>query len=154
MKLSQEMAADAADNSKNETTTNRELCTTTIAIQGMTCGACTSAIESQVNDSVPGLLKFSISLIAERANAVHDVNVLSAADLVEMIEDCGFDAQVVSSEQASGKTTTSDVHLTLKIYGMTCSSCTGKVERALSKLIGIREANVSLVLQQADLEEY
>ena len=38
--------------------------TSMFAIQGMTCGSCTAAIESQINvNKVPGLATFSISLI-------------------------------------------------------------------------------------------
>lgn len=128
--------------------------TTVIAIQGMTCGSCTAAIESQVEPSkVAGLATFSISLISERAAATHDSNILPSEKIIEMIEDCGFDAQIVTTEcaldmlgdQPEDRTET----VTLKIFGMSCSSCVNKIESALLLCDGIEAAVVSLSLEEA-----
>lgn len=57
--------------------------TTTVAVQGMTCGACTSAIESGFK-GVDGVVSFTVSLITERAVAVHDATKVSAEKVVDM----------------------------------------------------------------------
>ena len=82
----------------------KKLAQTTIAIDGMTCGACTSAIESLLfltsyqghflicaygNNlggftNIDGLESFTVSLITERAVAIHDVAKLSAEQITEM----------------------------------------------------------------------
>lgn len=49
----------------------------------MTCGACTSAIESGFK-GVDGVVSFTVSLITERAVAVHDASKLSAENVVDM----------------------------------------------------------------------
>jgi Cu+-exporting ATPase len=54
-----------------------------VSVGGMTCGACTSAVEGGFK-GVDGLVSFSVSLITERAVAVHDPKVLSAEKVVEM----------------------------------------------------------------------
>lgn len=59
------------------------LVTTTVAVQGMTCGACTSAIESGFK-GVDGVVSITVSLITERAVAVHDVTKVSAEKVVDM----------------------------------------------------------------------
>lgn len=56
---------------------------TTVAVEGMTCGACTSAIEGGFKN-VAGVQSFTVSLITERAVAVHDPGVLSAEKVAEM----------------------------------------------------------------------
>ena len=59
------------------------LATTTIAVEGMTCGACTAAIEGGFKD-VAGIGNFTVSLIMERAVVVHDPDVISAEKIAEM----------------------------------------------------------------------
>lgn len=130
------------------------LTTTYLSVEGMTCGACTAAIESQVNPmKVPGLATFSIALISERAAATHDATVISATDIAELIEDCGFDARVISSEVAFSQLASGPDHklgdVTLKIFGMNCASCVGKIEAGLLRLEGVESAMVNLSLQQA-----
>ena len=57
--------------------------TTTVAIEGMTCGACTSSVEGAFKN-VPGLVRFNISLLAERAVVSHDPTTLPAEKIVEL----------------------------------------------------------------------
>lgn len=59
------------------------LATTTVSVGGMTCGACTSAVEGGFK-GVDGLSSFSVSLITERAVAVHNPNLFPAEKVVEM----------------------------------------------------------------------
>src|SRR3954453_2486738 len=42
-----------------------------------------------------------------------------------------------------------DIELSLPIEGMTCASCTNRVERFLRKTDGVVEANVNLATEQA-----
>ena len=57
---------------------------TTIAVEGMTCGACTSAVEGGFAD-VSGVKHFSISLLSERAVIEHDASLLPAEKNLEII---------------------------------------------------------------------
>lgn len=59
------------------------LVTTTVAVQGMTCGACTSAIETGFK-GVDGVVSITVSLITERAVAVHDAAKVSSKEVVDM----------------------------------------------------------------------
>lgn len=62
---------------------SRQMARTTVAVEGMTCGACTSAIEGGFK-GLEGIDGFTVSLITERAVAVHDVNKVSAEKIAEM----------------------------------------------------------------------
>jgi len=59
------------------------LAITVVSVGGMTCGACTSAVEGGFKN-VDGIASFTVSLITERAVAVHDPNVIPAEKVVEM----------------------------------------------------------------------
>ena len=60
------------------------------------------------------------------------------------ISDIGFDATLIQPTRA-------DV-VTLRIYGMTCSSCTGTVEGGLKAIPGVTSVAVSLTTETAKIE--
>ncbi|OAQ76035.1 heavy metal translocating P-type ATPase [Purpureocillium lilacinum] len=130
--------------------------TTTVAIEGMTCGACTSAVEGGFKD-VPGVEHFSISLLAERAVIKHDPTLLTPAQIAEIIEDRGFGAEIVDTEQAKpdakaakGGDASSDVATTtVAIEGMTCGACTSAVEGGFKGVGGVLKFNISLLAERA-----
>lgn len=123
--------------------------TTTVAVEGMTCGACTSAIESGFKD-VPGVYQFNISLLANRAVLVHDPSKLSAEKIAETIEDCGFDATVLSSEDASlHQSTTSNAPIHLKIYGLPDIEAAQELEGILQNRAGIISAQINFASSRA-----
>src|SRR4051812_1459850 len=111
--------------------------TTTLKVDGMTCGACTSAVEAGFKN-VDGAGAVSVSLIMGRAVVHHDASILSPQQVAEIIEDRGFDAQVLSTDmpttttpRVSISTTPSGLPMsvtTLKVEGMTCGACTSSVE--------------------------
>ncbi|GAA6037104.1 hypothetical protein JCM8097_008737 [Rhodosporidiobolus ruineniae] len=75
--------------------------TVLLHIYGMTCGACVSAIESNLRDA-PGILSAVVSLATERASITYDPSVITGVrDIVELIEDTGFDATLTSDENSA-----------------------------------------------------
>ncbi|KAK9494015.1 E1-E2 ATPase-domain-containing protein [Lipomyces doorenjongii] len=135
--------------------------TSVFAVQGMTCGACTAAINSAV-EGVAGVKSVAVSLITERASVVHDVEVVSPEQIREAIDDCGFTAQLLSSqadEPASEVSDTADITtkqrsetIYIKVFGMTCSNCSTTVERALRSVLGVQEALVALATEEAKVK--
>ncbi|KAL2125210.1 hypothetical protein VTJ04DRAFT_1575 [Mycothermus thermophilus] len=129
---------------------------TTVGIKGMTCGACTSAVEGGFKD-VAGVKHFSISLLSERAVIEHDPALLTAATICEIIEDRGFDAEVVESKEkeaepsvaANGPKGPTTATTTVAIDGMTCGACTSAVEEGFKKVDGLFRFNISLLAERA-----
>ncbi|GAW11530.1 hypothetical protein ANO14919_008770 [Xylariales sp. No.14919] len=130
---------------------------TTIAVEGMTCGACTSAVEAGFAD-VSGVKHFSISLLSERAVIEHDAALLPTDKIIEIIEDRGFGATLIDSEEAKPrKDDTSEYDdskpsygtTTVAIEGMTCGACTSAVESGFTGLDGILRFNISLLAERA-----
>jgi Cu+-exporting ATPase len=130
---------------------------TTVAITGMTCGACTSAIESGFKD-VSGVKHFSISLLSERAVIEHDPALLTAEAICEIIEDRGFDAEIVESSEKQPEakagfegvnTASTTATTTVAIDGMTCGACTSAVEEGFKNVNGVLRFNISLLAERA-----
>lgn len=133
--------------------------TTTLAVEGMTCGACTSAVEGGFKD-VAGVKHFSISLLSERAVVEHDASILSAEQIAEIIEDRGFGVTIVESSVtkpapreklrrgSSGKRE-KVATTTVAIEGMTCGACTSAIEGGFENLDGLVQFNISLLAERA-----
>lgn len=123
--------------------TSSSIATTTIAIEGMTCGACTSAVEGGFK-GVEGVLKFNISLLAERAVITHDVAKITPEKIAETIEDRGFDAAVLSTQYEAEDQDASLSTAQFKIFGNPDAVAAKALEDKLMTLPGITSASLSL----------
>ena len=126
------------------------LAITTVAIEGMTCGACTSAVEGGFKD-VEGVTQFNISLLAERAVVVHDPTKLSAEKVVEIIEDRGFDAKILSSHAEGFQQSRTSIITQLKIYGLPDSSSATALEDSIRSLPGVISSVINLSTSRATI---
>jgi P-type Cu+ transporter len=123
---------------------------TTVAIEGMTCGACTSAVEGAFTD-MPGLIHFNISLLAERAVISHDSSKLPIEKIIEIIEDAGFDAKLVSSEVEGSPRAQSSTSVQLKIYGLPDGLAATALEDLLREKTGVTGVVINLSTSRATL---
>lgn len=137
-------AAAAAPTKKHRQPTN----TATISVKGMTCAACSGAVEKALRN-LPGVQKASVALIQEAAEVEYDPNVVSVEMLVECVEDAGFDGALISMKCPEGKQQEEVVRL--QVTGMTCSACSTAVEKALRSLKGVVKASVSLTQGEAEV---
>lgn len=144
--------------------TGKHMATTTLKVEGMTCGACTSAIESAFKED-QGVGNVSVSLIMGRAVVQHNPAIMVAEAIRERIDDCGFDAEVLSTDTpmpstAVYKDNASDIEddgtqystTTASVGGMTCSACTSAVEGAFKNVPGIRGMSISLLSERLVVE--
>lgn len=124
--------------------------TTTVSIEGMTCGACTSAVESGFKD-IDGVIQFNISLLAERAVIVHEPAQLTPDQIVEIIEDRGFDAKVLSSVRSGTEYSTRSAVVQLKLFGLGDLNSSTTLERALKKLPGVISCSINHTTARASI---
>lgn len=141
-------------------TTGPKISTTTLVVEGMTCGACTSAVEAGFKD-VAGVKSMSVSLLSERAVVEHDLTIISTEQIAEIIEDRGFGATVVDTKiqddsivasAALPESTLVNINnsiTTIAIEGMTCGACTSAVEGAFNGMPGLVHFNISLLAERA-----
>ena len=135
------------------------MATTTLAVDGMTCGACSSAVEAGFKD-IDGAGKVSVSLIMGRAVVQHNPEKLSPESIKAIIEDRGFDAEVISTDIPLPLATRDgmDMHegqmhaesgfstTTLAVEGMTCGACTSAVEDGFKEVAGVTESQVRVAI--------
>ncbi|KAK9904210.1 hypothetical protein WJX75_006837 [Coccomyxa subellipsoidea] len=118
-----------------------------IAVDGMTCSTCSSAIEGALKKH-PGVLKAAVALVSNTAEVTFSSTVTSTEAICESIKDLGFIGEVKGFRSASAGR-----HVArLQVSGMTCSSCSSAVETALDAVPGVSNAVVSLIQQQARIE--
>ena len=81
-----------------------------LSIEGMTCSACTSAVEHALNDT-PGVLSASVALLPQgSAKVSFDSNATGPRTIISAVEDCGFGCSLLyvgdGKEGGSEKRTT------------------------------------------------
>ncbi|EGF99068.1 uncharacterized protein MELLADRAFT_40440 [Melampsora larici-populina 98AG31] len=126
----------------------------TLNLIGMTCGACVSAIESNLSNK-PGIHSISVALLAEKAIINYDSTLWSSQSLIEAIDDTGFDAELIQDVPTvtpNSQSTNLPHTLQLKVLGMTCASCSSTIERQIGSLDGIQQVSVALLAQSAAIQ--
>ncbi|KAL4896730.1 E1-E2 ATPase-domain-containing protein [Aspergillus ambiguus] len=152
-------SADGREPGDHRSSTPAHMATTTVNVEGMTCGACTSAVEGAFKD-VHGAGDVSVSLMMNRAVVHHDPSLLPPEKIAEIIEDSGFDATILSTDTPSAQARKeldndkgSPVSTTtLAVEGMTCCACTAAVEGGLKDVAGVHSVSVSLLSERAVVE--
>ncbi|WP_261523863.1 heavy metal translocating P-type ATPase [Burkholderia multivorans] len=128
--------------------------TVLLDIDGMTCASCVSRVEKALA-KVAGVTHASVNLATERATVEASAEV-SAARLVEAVEQAGYRATLIESAPAAVTSQPIDhkaAHsVELDIDGMTCASCVSRVEKALAKVPGVTHASVNLATERATVE--
>jgi len=99
-----------------------------VAVEGMSCASCAGRVERVLRE-LP-----RVNMATERANVAFsktpDIGAVRSA-----IEEAGYGVLETATE--------------LSVEGMSCASCTGRVERALAAVDGVIEANVNLATGRA-----
>ncbi|HEV7371373.1 heavy metal translocating P-type ATPase [Arenibaculum sp.] len=108
-----------------------------VAIRGMTCASCVRRVEKAIS-AVPGVVDVSVNLATERARVAFAAPGPDAAAVAEAVTKAGYEP--VAEE------------FDLRVEGMTCASCVGRVEKALSRLPGVTAATVNLATERAHVE--
>ena len=90
-----------------------------------------------------------MTLLPPSALIVHECNILSANGIKELIEGAGYGAEVIESrpllKKGSPPVAPSTFKVVFSIEGMTCSSCTCSVNRAMENLAGVTSPSVDLI---------
>lgn len=115
----------------------------TIGIHGMTCSSCVSSITHAVQQ-LPCVRSINVNLLTNSGTVVFEGRE-KLNDIIEAIEDAGFDASLENIEQLD------KWRATYAIGGMTCSSCVGNVSRALEVHSWIEKVDVNLVTNSATI---
>jgi len=114
-----------------------------IKISGMSCAACAIRIEKCIN-KVPGVENANVNFAIEKVTVEFDDTVLSVDKIHDVVKKLGYG--VIEEDNDSQN------KIELKITGMTCASCSARVEKKLNKLNGVEKAMVNLATEKASIE--
>ncbi|MAF83127.1 MAG: copper-translocating P-type ATPase [Chromatiales bacterium] len=110
--------------------------TADLPVQGMTCSACAIRLEKALTRAT-GIVDAGVNFALERADVSFDAGETDIGAIAGVVRNAGFD---VPEETFS-----------FGVGGMTCSACSGRVEKALTRLPGVLEANVNIAIERADI---
>ncbi|KAG6393922.1 hypothetical protein SASPL_144497 [Salvia splendens] len=99
-------------------------------IGGMTCAACVNSVEGILRD-IPGVRKAVVSLATSLGEVEYDSTVTSKDDIVNAIEDAGFEASFVQSNEQD--------KLVLGVIGIASETDVQMLEVTLCTLRGVRQ---------------
>ncbi|WP_186137496.1 heavy metal translocating P-type ATPase [Burkholderia gladioli] len=120
-----------------------------LEIGGMTCASCSGRVEKALAQ-VPGVSRASVNLATERASISVEDSV-SAAQLVAAVEKAGYRATPLVADEPVPAQSPDAPAIELEIGGMTCASCSGRVEKALAQVPGVSSASVNLATERASV---
>lgn len=72
----------------------------TLRIYGMTCSSCTSTVETELG-KMPGISSVAVSLATETAKVAFDRGMVGPREMVERVEELGFDAMLSDQQDAT-----------------------------------------------------
>ena len=106
----------------------------------MTCASCVTSVEKALK-SHKAVTHVSVALLAERATVTFDPSLIQPDVLAQIVSDAGFESKLIQRKQ--------DDVLQLQVYGMTCASCVGSIERGLKQTTGVLDVSVNLMTETA-----
>ncbi len=105
-----------------------------LPVTGMTCASCVMRVEKALK-KLPGVATATVNLATEQASVRFDPAQVAPQQIQAAVEQAGYG--IVTDR------------LELPVTGMTCASCSARVEKALKKVPGVLEANVNLSSERA-----
>ncbi|XP_042953083.1 probable copper-transporting ATPase HMA5 isoform X2 [Carya illinoinensis] len=103
-----------------------------IHVNGMTCTSCSSTIESALQ-AIPGVRKAQVALATEEAEIHYSPKTVSYNQLLETIENSGFEAMLISTGEEIS-------NIEFKVDGLdTDHHTTRLIEKSLQAISGVQE---------------
>jgi Cu+-exporting ATPase len=110
---------------------------TTLHITGMTCAACSTRVEKGLS-RMEGVHQANVNLAIEQATISYDPKTTNVNALRDKVAALGYGTVMEFVD--------------LDITGMTCAACSARIEKGLSRLPGVSQANVNLALETGHIE--
>ncbi len=107
-----------------------------LPVTGMTCASCVRRVEKALA-KLPGVHQVQVNLATEQASVHFDPASVAPQQLQAAVEQAGYGVVTERIE--------------LPITGMTCASCSARVEKALKRTPGVLDASVNLAAERASV---
>ena len=107
-----------------------------VFVQNMSCASCVGRVDRTLM-ALPGVTKVNVNLATETAQVQVDSRT-RITEVVEALDQAGYPARTRS--------------VRLNISSMSCASCVGRVDKALSFVPGVMNVNVNLAAESATVD--
>jgi Cu+-exporting ATPase len=108
-----------------------------LPVSGMSCASCVAKIETGLS-RLQGVADAKVNFATEKAAIRFDASKVQPIDFIKAIRDLGYGPGVEK--------------ITLPVQGMSCASCVNKVQKALSRVPGVVQAEVNFGTEKATVE--
>lgn len=115
----------------------------TLNISGMSCQVCAGKVEKG-SRSIEGVTESNINLTTEKLSIKYDRELVSRDEIIKKIEELGFGAKLEKELRIA----------TIAITGMSCQSCSSKVEKGIGKLEGVEKSSVNIATEKGEFHFY
>ena len=112
-------------------------------VKGMTCASCSSRIEKVVG-KMDGVNDVVVNLATEKMSVDFDQDKVNVNQIEEKVKKAGYEAIEIQSDNI--------VEKSYNITGMTCASCSSRIEKILNKADGVESAVVNLATERATVK--
>ncbi|KAM1571086.1 hypothetical protein ACFX10_036014 [Malus domestica] len=112
------------------------------SIGGMTCAACVNSVEG-ILKGLPGVKRAVVALATSLGEVEYDPLVISKDEIVNAIEDAGFDASLVQSSQQD--------KIVLGVAGVFSEMDAQTLEAIISNLKGVRHFHVDRISRELEI---
>ena len=112
-------------------------------VKGMTCASCSSRVEKVVG-KIDGVNEVVVNLAMEKMSVDFDQNKVNVNQIEEKVKKAGYEAIEIQSDNI--------VEKNYNITGMTCASCSSRIEKILNKADGVESAVVNLATEKATVK--
>ena len=109
-------------------------------VTGMTCASCSARVQRVVS-KMPGVNHAEVNLTTEKLTVQLTEDGPDFAALLKTVEDAGYGLVEDKTEK----------RVDLDIEGMTCASCSARIQRVVSRLPGVSSAEVNLATNRASI---
>ncbi len=103
-------------------------------VEGMSCAACAARIE-KVLAQTEGVIEAQVNFAAATARVRYEPEKVDPKDLIAKIKEEGYELKPLSGKEEK---------VVIRVGGMTCAACVARIEKALKRIPGVKEAQVNL----------
>jgi Cu+-exporting ATPase len=111
-----------------------------LTVTGMTCASCSARVEKVVG-RLEGVAVASVNLATEKLQVEFEEGKLDTAVIRKAVEAAGYG---IAEEQTAKQ-------VVIPIEGMTCASCSARIEKVVGRLAGVTKVSVNLATEKANV---
>lgn len=111
-------------------------------VNGMSCASCAKSIESYLS-TTEGVQSAVVNIADESLNIEYEDAIITIQEVKKMVDELGYELIIQKNQLET---------VTLRIEGMSCSSCANTITLTVEALEGVSEVNLNFVNNKLNLK--